>query len=381
MTSVTIYPVKARRARLDWQEPKTREGRGIEALSSYMVGLARAHALQPLAVFQLLCRSQGLDRLARNPRTGERSLHIWGEHSETSCKALAELTGDHGFHRLTLAAVNEFCGGGRQFMRRCRAWCPNCYKDQRGAGLDAWDSLYQYIETTRVCAFHGRQLRNRCARCFRPQPFLPRVPFLDSCNSCSADLSEDAEEPPLGKLRTEQQVWFSTAAEQLVGALGNGQALTATNLKANLRRVRDVHFNKLTAVMALSLGVGQPRLNMFLRIPHKKISWGGLLGLAYRMQIAPAALLSPQAELTNPSLWRSFEQVDVDALPDAADPKFEAWVLDRLREEMDRPIVGRPSGPPQVAQAVGVRQRYLWAKFPEECFQLLVRYRTWVARR
>jgi len=83
---------------------------------------------------------------------------------------------------LTLAPYINLCDGS--WLRRKRAWCPNCYEEWFRGGHVVYEPLIWTIKVVSVCALHGVPLVHTCPSCNRNCPPLADGSRPGYCGRC-----------------------------------------------------------------------------------------------------------------------------------------------------------------------------------------------------
>ena len=165
-----------------------------EGLSSFLVRLAAAHVV-PMHVFARIVLPQVLeDVVARNLFARRRA--VWmngtGAWAESVSQVFSTLTGQARLERMTLLSLRDVIAAPR-VLTLAKRWCPKCYREMREGDIDGdcWDPLVWSLDAVRWCPSHACALADRCPRCSRAQPWLPRDTTVGDCAWCGADLALD----------------------------------------------------------------------------------------------------------------------------------------------------------------------------------------------
>jgi hypothetical protein len=229
---------------------------------------------------------------------------------------------------MTFLGLGQLCDPiAKHFMHLPRPWCPTCYLEARAQGIPAWDPLYTYVRTTKICIWHMTPLMLACANCGRGQRHVPKFPFLDHCEHCGADLAEQQPGDQPDRKSLEELMWHAQAAADVIEQLTNGAGLSPDHFRQNLQALIDQHFSGVQDAFYRRLGCVTVRL--WLR-RYFTPTWASLLDVAYRLNIPPAQLASPQAPLTDPLYWRQLPKIYLDK-PHHRPAKA---LLDRARSEL-----------------------------------------------
>lgn len=371
MTELKVFPRGMEVPRVPGAPANSWDGAAVEALTSYVLGLARSHHVRPRRLCEHLMRDHGARGWTRiSQHIGQ--INGWGLWAASASQSIDQFALSRCAQSMTLLGADAFVAeNSKRLLRRSRAWCPRCYLDQRANGQDSWDSLYTYLHTAEVCLLHRVSLRSSCPNCRASQPFIPRLPFLDNCDTCGADLAVAADTLPLGRSWLEQRLWTARCGEQLIRALHSGELLSVENLHKNLRAIAGVHFNGHVVSMSVALGLPKYLLNILIRT-YQLVPWQALVELSYKFQVGADRLLSPQVEITHPEQWKRWSQILWISKED-----WREQVRRALAEELAN-SQAVPLRPLEVCRMLGVRMRSLIEQFPEETFQLAARHRAWL---
>ncbi len=94
-------------------------------------------------------------------------------------------------------------------------WCRQCLAEQRNSKQDRYFPLAWSLDLYKVCVAHGAMMTNRCPRCARKQPFIPRMPMQDHCDHCGCWLGvkKNFDETVMP---TEREIWLAEAIADMV---------------------------------------------------------------------------------------------------------------------------------------------------------------------
>lgn len=308
-------------------------------------------------------------------RWGESHLvNSYGEVAEKVASIVADCTGRSDISATTFAGLDQLCDPRcKHFLHMVRPWCPECYLEARQQGIPAWDALYTYPRTTKVCIWHETLLRFSCPKCSLGQRFVPKFPLLDYCEHCGADLTirpSDAEQtvPELPQL-----LWMARAALNMIEALGSGATLSTSNFFSNVRNLIEVYFGGCEQPFARRLGLAESSPNNWLHRGSAP-SWTSLVNLGYRLNIPLSQLGSPELPLTDPAYWHDGPVQSLDR------PHFRPTEtkLHEIREALQKRLsiqdvasVRSLEGIPRMAKRLKVSPGTIKRHFPEEYAQLI----------
>lgn len=372
MTRVKIVPVLSGIPALSSLKPRQRGPGSIEALSSHMIALAHHHSCSPYTLIHqvLIPPSQQLSPRWRRVRFNESQLvNGYLDVAHYLAEAVVNCTHRTDIKSMTLIGMHTFCDPvGKHVLRRVRPWCPECYREARARDIAPWDPLYTYLNTTTACFWHQAALRAECEKCGGAQRFVPKMPFLDLCERCGADLATQSNPPLKTGRASDDELWFSRAAMHLIETLQSGVPLSADNFAKNIQLLIARHFDGNRQQFAKKLGVaGSGPKNWIDRGSHP--SWASIADLGFRMEIPPTQLATADLPMTDPVYWRYVGQLVLDA-PHIR-PASET--LEAAREALTFAIQMARADPTSIPDSIevitkkiGVRRYLLKRHFPDE---------------
>lgn len=180
-----------------------------ESLASYAMRLAEAHCLDVgVLIYRFVhpligpswkdTRSQRsvykIDKADLNNLTPAH-VHIgkWldmSKETEATVSALAELTKRQDLHLLTTLPLRGYVKQN-SVLRFERAWCPDCYQEQKSSGQPVHDLLIWSFHDVCVCNLHKMRLRSSCYWCNSKQPVLGFWSQPGQCGRCGLELCEE----------------------------------------------------------------------------------------------------------------------------------------------------------------------------------------------
>jgi len=170
----------------------------VESLGSYLRRLAAHHGA---TLFQLLTHLDAWSRL----QGGRPTMHLskrcqdgqyGGYATDVShiVRVTEAATGARSLRGTTLLALNQVCARNGIGVRRCRAWCPACYREAEATGLPPYDRLLWQIQGIHRCPIHNVRLAQRCWQCGGIQKGNASTTTLDRCALCDASLANQSTE-------------------------------------------------------------------------------------------------------------------------------------------------------------------------------------------
>jgi TniQ len=203
----------------------------VECLSSYVVRLAKAHAVSTTDLVR-----RELSRHTNPPLV----FYSHGINGLGACAArwievLERTTSRSDLRYLTLRPF-EHLFSNRVFLRPMRAWCPECYREMDTTGTFG-EQLLWCIRAVEACPRHHCLLETVCRYCNQPFRQLYAGSRVGCCSSCGTELRcivAEKTDKTLGDAPTKYQLWVADAVGQL---LAHAPELRPETL---LQRVRTV---------------------------------------------------------------------------------------------------------------------------------------------
>ncbi len=213
-------PAALPRSRLFGLEPIGIGTPECEGLISYLVRLARAHCMTPRDLIRLefiwrYGRQEGI-RSSGFFKEYSKTLNSVGEYASGFVRIAEELNGRNDLRFLTMlpwrGVIPEV---GTGLLAPAPKWCRQCLAEQRDSKQERFSPLAWSLDLYRVCEAHGTGMTDRCPRCARKQPFIPRLPMQDHCDYCGCWLGvqknfDEAVTP------TEREIWLAKAIGDMV---------------------------------------------------------------------------------------------------------------------------------------------------------------------
>ena len=222
----------------------------VESLTSYIMRLAAAHAVDTGTLFARelvpLFNRAYLLTPERGPRASAllfvKDIHALNgaSHGATAfSSALSSLTHHSHLHLLTMLPLKGVLSLS-DLTRTSRAWCPSCYAEQRAQQEPVTDALLWTLRCVTACARHRRRLAANCAHCGRSTVWLTNKARAGHCFRCQGWLgavtpAACCDALPDADLRERIQV--ATLAGELLSLAAQpegSQALTQQNFIVRL---------------------------------------------------------------------------------------------------------------------------------------------------
>ena len=346
----------------------------VESLISYLVRLARAHAVNPrrLVERELAQANPAIGKLRTAFfRRDSATANGMGRYAELFVDTLTSLTTQPGLRRLTVLPWKDvFPHNGQGLLARHPQWCPTCLAEQARVGGESVFPLVWYFELYKVCHFHGLSMEHLCPICSKAQPFVPRWPLLSHCHHCQAPLAQGIARTS----RDKQATWLA----QMIGDMVKRQS--AEPFAPTIHQFRQFVLAAVTettggnrAAFCRMLGFDNHGLRGWLNRGERP-SFSQLLALAQGLGVMPADIF-----LEGPAVVKPAETTFCPGkalrrnkcprpTPDERQ-KLSAALMANAAGDNPRPVS-------MIATKLGVSARCLRYWFPDLCARIAQRHRT-----
>jgi hypothetical protein len=162
----------------------------VESLDGYSVRLAREHRVPVRTLHEMfVVRAQHGESMKF---VKLRSIDAPTEAGKSIARSLATST---GIAEVANLGLHPFSGalGRYRTLRPVGAWCGECFKESREAGVPAYWRLLWSLEISEVCPHHALFLQTQCPACgreFHVDTYWNGP--LDACPYCRSDLATSA---------------------------------------------------------------------------------------------------------------------------------------------------------------------------------------------
>ena len=315
----------------------------VESLTGYITRLAAWHCVHPGALFaqEMVPLINCPYLLKSDTEPVGHALHLVkkiqtvnGGGSVTSrwVRALESLTRRDKLHLLTLLPWGRFLAP-RFLMRTVRAWCPDCFAQDRERGEATYERLIWTLLSVSVCLHHRKPLEEACPDCGRSSPVLTSRSRSGHCFLCGSWLGIQRRAANPEQAAFEQEVDQHLEKARLVGEmLTLSPELWPFPSPRDFADQLNCHIRQITAgnascfarfleidylvLRSLRYGVNRPVLDVLLRL---------LLGLRLSVKDfldgQQSAIHPPERhEFNLPRSLPRVKQVMRDALADPACP-------------------------------------------------------------
>ena len=324
----------------------------VESLSSYVVRLAEAHAVSTADLVR-----RELSRHTNPPLV----LYFHGINGLGDCAArwveiLEKTTSRSDLRYLTLLPF-EHLFANRVFLRKRRAWCPECYREMDTTGTVA-EQLLWCIRLVEACPRHHCLLETMCRYCNKPLKQLYAGSRNGRCLWCGTELGCTVAEKTAktsGDVPTEYQLWLADSVGQLLAHSPEVHPETLTD------RVRTV-----LAHCVQQLGGGNCAAVAEIARCHVGVFYEWLCGKAkpqienvlqawYHLNLPVSLIFSPNNELLS---WEEGNPTQVKA-GDRQNVRTRRRNRKQIARTLQPTLDGQPAPVCEAPQAKEVLLRYL----------------------
>lgn len=195
----------------------------VESLSSYILRLAEAHNVLPRHLAYYVRDS--VTEKAHFPSLTFQNAYALSSNSGLAQRwvsALERLTLRQDLASLTMLPwTHLFATTG--LMHKYLAWCPDCWRGWREAGVPLSIPLLWLVSAVSICPHHEKPLQWRCPGCEHRQPHMAGTGYLGICAYCTALLDaapsiEKVDNLPLDSTARERDLWIAQSLGGLLAA-------------------------------------------------------------------------------------------------------------------------------------------------------------------
>lgn len=346
----------------------------VESLASYLVRLARAHAVSPRQLIrkEFVTAAAGSRRFRWAARHADDAgtINGYGAYAEGFVSTTAKLTSVATVRYLTLlplAGLLPSTSSG--VIARRPKWCRECMKEMLKNHREvAWPLVWS-LDLYRVCHRHNRFLATACAHCGKAQHFIPTYPDLAHCMYCQAPLSEGYDSA--AAVPTSADIWTADALADVVARLCELDGIATSErfvdyLKAMIQKVAGGNRADLCRRIGLPWWTAK---NWLLR--GERPSLPAFLSVAHAIGVRPAEIFLSDEAITKPVAPVAFE-----IRPRCRPTRMDATVRLRVAEAL-ADILGDPGDTrsmAEIARSLGLTCSILRYWFPREGVALCAKH-------
>ena len=359
----------------------------IESLTSYIQRLAWAYRVNPRVLVAEVILPHLSDRYYADPsqlgsfsRTRSMSINGIGEVAQDWAKVLEQLTMRSDLRFLTLRPwADGLPVWGLQ--RNAPQWCPTCYEEWREQKQPVYQPLLWTLQAVTICPRHAQPLVEHCPVCQKPQSAIASRRQLGYCTQCQTWLGSKQKKE--GSCVDDHdlldwQTWVVSAVEELSLAsrafgslpwseLSKGMAACVKAVGGGRAFGRLMKASKMVASSWLS--------------EQRTPSFSYVLEMGYVLNVSPLQLMTVEPERLKERLLAeaTYRQPPCtkQCLPASkGDILFMQQFLQKVLHGEIGPLPVR-----HVARQLGVGEKFLVGRFPQECAQITAQYRVYRAER
>ena len=272
-----------------------------ESLVSYIVRLARAHALNPRhlmrfvftkveVTFEKICNHTFFSKAVG-------TANGLGKYATLLSATTNALTCRRDLASLTLLPWSELIPAQSEgLLAPHPRWCPYCLAEQAARFGETYSPLVWGLSLYRRCVHHSCPLLERCFHCGRFQDFLPAYPDVSRCCHCGSSLSESSTSGPQALGPTIGVVPGGHVEYIIVDMVSRPVEAAGAARRDNFRRSLMLLANASTggnfAAFCRALGWDMWALNGWLK-RDERISLPKLVQLAHHFAVSPVELCGP----------------------------------------------------------------------------------------
>ena len=359
----------------------------VESLTSYIIRLAWTYRVNPrLLVAQEILPELSKEhyiqaapsRLGSFSRTRSMSINGAGEVARDWAETLERLTMRSELRFLTLHSwAHGLPTWGLQ--RNIPQWCPCCYNEWREQELPVYQPLIWTLQSVTICLRHAHPLVERCPFCQKAQSALAAKTVPGCCTQCGRWLgSMPGVEPEVDAAVLDWQGWVRSAVEELYLANRAFGSLPWDQVVPGIAAcVEGVGGRRtLGRLMKASKMVFSSWLN-----GHRTPSFSYLLEIGYVLDLTPLQLMTVEPERLKKGLQSG---MIYRQLPHARHRMPASKGNVALMQQFIQSVLSgaiEPLPVRHVARHLGVGEKFLVGRFPQECAQITMHYQAYRAGR
>jgi hypothetical protein len=353
----------------------------VECLSSYLNRLAWTYRVnaRTLVAYELIphlsgshyMQASGPGRLGGFGRTRSMTVNGAGSVAYDWAETLGHLTMRSDLRHLTLHQwANDLPQWG--LLRPLPQWCPVCYHEWREQEAPLYQPLLWAPQAVTVCIEHQEALVDRCPSCQEPQSAIAAKAVPGYCTQCRAWLGR---QPQPDKQVTDEvldwQRWVMDSVEELYHASMAFGSLPWHALAVGI------------AACVEAVG-GCRQLARLVKVPNMLFSaWQNrqrtpsltyVLAVGYVLNLSPLQLITVEPERLKDTLrakmvYRSPPDFKHTMPRSQGDSVSMQAFLQSVLDGETGPLPLR-----HVARHLGVGEKYLVGRFPQECAAITTEY-------
>lgn len=356
-----------------------------EALSSYMVRLARAHSVTPLD----LCNHELLPiteikmgrAMCNFVMKDAKTMNGLNKYAREAVKGFQQLTERNDLDNCTLLPWKDILDNKAVgLLHGHPRWCPACFIEWRAKSQDPYWPLLWFLSPATQCPTHGKLLEECCPHCGKHQPFIPRHCHMDYCSHCgeslaflTGEVNTRKEFAGKGTLRFASE----SVAEMIINNPLAHKFATHARMTEQFHDLIRIVGKGNPAEMHRQLGLRPKATTSWWRDGERPMVQS-LLVVCYRLNTSPVAFLSqslpedigPRERMFSPPKLSNRQKLSIK---DAE--RLRAKLLHFQSAEVEAlPMI-------KVAMVLGKAKTFLTYWFPMECRAISERYKDFCHQR
>lgn len=365
----------------------------VESLTSYINRLAWAYRVNPRVlvaqeILPHLSKEHYVQsvpgRLGSFSRTRSMSINGTGEVARDWAETLERLTMRSDLRFLTLRPwAHGLASWG--LLRNGPQWCPVCYDEWREQKQPVYQPLMWTLQAVTVCMRHAQPLVEQCPVCRQPQSAIASKRVLGCCTQCGSWLgSKPGTKRSCDEDLLDWQRWTEQVVEELILANRAFGSLPWHDLPAGITACVEA----VGGTRQLGRIAGVPNVLFSTWRNRKRTpSFTYLLKVSYALNLSPLQLMTVEPERLKQTLrtinggedyagvdstkmeYRLPPRVGLPAPPSKGD-------MDSIRAFIQTVLAGEVGPLPvrHVARQLGVGEKFLVGRFPQECALITAQY-------
>ena len=359
----------------------------VESLTSYIIRLAWAYRVNPrLLVAQEILPELSKahyvqavpSRLGSFSRTHSMSINGAGEVARDWAETLERLTMRSDLRFLTLRAfAHGLPTWGLQ--RNIPQWCPCCYDEWREQKQPVYQPLIWTLQAVTICLRHAHPLIERCPFCQKAQSVLAAKTLPGCCTQCGMWLgSVPNKEEEVDAAMLGWQRWVISAVEELSHTNRTFGSLPWNQLSQGIAACVEAvgGCRTLGRLMKASKMLFSSWLN-----GQRAPSFSYVLEVCYVLNLSPLQLMTVEPERLKKGLQSEmiYRQLPHTRYRTPASKGNVALMQQFIQSVLSGDIEPLPVR--RVARHLGVGEKFLVGRFPQECAQIATHYQAYRAER
>ena len=353
----------------------------VESLTSYIMRLAWAYRVNPRVlvaqeILPYLSKGHYVQadpaRVGSFSRSRSMSINGMGEVARDWAETLEWLTMRSDLRFLTLRPwAHGLPAWG--LLRNLPQWCPVCYDEWREQKRPVYQPLLWTLQAVTVCLRHAQPLVEQCPVCQKSQSAIASKRLLGCCTQCGTCMgNKRGKEGSCSDDLLSWQEWVMSTVEELsLASRAFGSLLwseLSTGIAACVEAVGGCR--ALGRLMNASKMLFSSWLN-----GQRTPSFSYVLEVCYVLDLSPLQLMTVEPE----KLKKGLQSARVYRQPPHTKHRMPASKgnITIMQQFIQRVLDGEIEPLPvrHVARQLGVGEKFLVGRFPQECARMTAQYR------